>query len=97
MPIIGPVLPRRRPDAKLADQLAYAPRMLRADRAAAYLAMSTSQFLGMVADGEMPKPIKMNSMSLWDRLELDSAVEDWKERRRSRNTVDVALGIDNHE
>jgi integrase len=31
--------------------------MLRADRAGAYLSMSTSQFLKMVADGELPPPI----------------------------------------
>jgi predicted DNA-binding transcriptional regulator AlpA len=81
---------------RLADELAYPPRLMRADRAAAYVGMSTSQFLKMVREHEMPQAIRIHSMTLWDRLELDSAVDDWKARQepRRRNMVDVALGID---
>jgi predicted DNA-binding transcriptional regulator AlpA len=81
---------------RLADEFAYPPRMMRADRAAAYVAMSTSQFLKMVRDREMPQAIKIHGMTLWDRLELDAAVDDWraKQEPRRRNMVDVALGIE---
>jgi predicted DNA-binding transcriptional regulator AlpA len=81
---------------RLADEFAYPPRMMRADRAAAYVAMSTSQFLKMVREREMPQAIKIHGMTLWDRLELDAAVDDWraKQEPRRRNMVDVALGIE---
>jgi predicted DNA-binding transcriptional regulator AlpA len=84
---------------RLADEFAYPPRMMRADRAAAYVAMSTSQFLKMVREREMPQAIKIHGMTLWDRLELDAAVDDWKAKQepRRRNMVDVALGIETDE
>jgi predicted DNA-binding transcriptional regulator AlpA len=69
---------------------------MRADRAAAYLGMSTSRFQRMVDDGEMPKPIKMHSMVLWDRSELDDAVENWKDKRQGRklNPMAADLGLE---
>ena len=81
---------------RLSDSLAYPPRMMRAERAAGYLGMSTSQFLKMVHDQEMPQPIKVHSMSIWDRLDLDAAVDDLKakQNRSERNMVDVLLGIE---
>jgi len=65
-------------DRKLADSLAYPPRAMRAERAAAYVGMSTSQFLAMVRNGDMPKPLKVHKMTIWDRLDLDAAIENWK-------------------
>jgi len=79
---------------KLADSLAYPPRLLRAERAAAYVAMSTNMFLRMVDAGEMPAPIKLHAMTVWDRLDLDAAVEVWKEKRSSKNPLRVALGLE---
>jgi predicted DNA-binding transcriptional regulator AlpA len=80
---------------RLPDSLAYPPRMMRAERAAGYLGMSTSQFLKMVHDHEMPQPIKVHSMSIWDRLDLDAAVDDLKAKQTGeRNMVDVLLGIE---
>ena len=63
---------------KLQDQLAYPPRALRADRAAAYLSMSVSTFHKLVADKMLPPAVHVGGMALWDRLELDSAFENWK-------------------
>ena len=65
---------------KLQDQLAYPPRALRADRAAAYLSMAQSTFLKLVKDGDLPPGMHVGGMVLWDRLELDAAVDDWKAR-----------------
>ena len=88
-------------EKKLADAMAYPPRLLRADRAAAYVAMSTSEFLRLVADGELPRGIKMRSMVFWDRLELDAAVENWKAKqgKRQLNPMALKLGIevDDHD
>jgi predicted DNA-binding transcriptional regulator AlpA len=76
------------PDRKLADTIAYPPRMMRADRAAAYMAMSTSQFLKMVSDGTMPQPIKMGGMTLWDRVDLDVAADQWRINREQATQFD---------
>ena len=62
--------------AKLQDTLAYAPRLLRADRAAAYLGMGTSTFLRMVSEGVLPKPKHIRGVVVWDRFALDAYVDD---------------------
>jgi predicted DNA-binding transcriptional regulator AlpA len=77
---------------KLADDLAYPPRAMRADRAAAYLSMSQSAFLRLVEEGLMPKPVKIKGMSTWDRLELDTAYENFK-GDDDGNTMHKILGI----
>jgi predicted DNA-binding transcriptional regulator AlpA len=51
---------------------------MRADRAAAYLDISPSSFLQLVADGVLPKPVRIRGMVTWDRCDLDSAYEDLK-------------------
>ncbi len=81
---------------KLQDHIAYPPRALRADRAAAYLgAMSKSKFLELVDEGKFPQPVRVDGITMWDRLELDAAFEKLKteETKRGRNTVDMVLGI----
>jgi len=78
----------------LQDQLAYAPRGLRADRAAAYLGFSRQFFLDLVAQGLMPKPTKIRGVVLWDRLKLDAAFEALEQQSpKSRNLMDEAMGI----
>ncbi len=71
---------------KLQDHFAYPPRLLRADRAAAYLDMSKSKFLEVVDQGRLPKPVRIDGITSWNRRELDSAVEDLKEGEDSRRT-----------
>jgi predicted DNA-binding transcriptional regulator AlpA len=79
----------------LQDQLAYAPRGLRADRAASYLGMGRTFFLDLVEQGVMPKPIKIRGLVVWDRAELDSAFDALKQQSPTsrRNTADEAMGI----
>jgi excisionase family DNA binding protein len=63
---------------KLQDALAYPPRAMRLDRAAAYLSVSPSTFLQWVDEGKMPQPIRPNGsggVALWDRLAIDIAFE----------------------
>jgi predicted DNA-binding transcriptional regulator AlpA len=61
---------------KLQDQMAYPPRLLRAERAAAYLGMGTSTFLRLVREGVLPKPKHVAGVVAWDRLALDAYVDD---------------------
>jgi len=79
---------------KLQDHLSYPPRAMRAERAAAYLAMSTSKFLQLVEEGRLPQPIRIDGIVSWDRFELDAAYDNFKDDNPPRrNTVDEALGI----
>jgi predicted DNA-binding transcriptional regulator AlpA len=79
---------------RLADDLAYPPRAMRADRAAAYLSMSQSAFLRLVEEKLMPDPVKIKGMTTWDRLELDAAFENFKKpERASQNSMHQILGI----
>lgn len=57
---------------KLSDGFAYPPRLMRADRASAYLSMSESTFLRLVDEGLLPKGKKLNGMTFWDRFALDA-------------------------
>ena len=61
--------------AKLQDTIAYAPRLMRAERAAAYLGMGTSTFLRMVSEGTLPKPKHIKGVVAWDRFALDAYVD----------------------
>lgn len=49
------------------------PRGLSRVQAAAYIGISPSLFDEMVRDGRMPKPVRMNGRTVWDRLKLDEA------------------------
>ena len=50
-----------------------APRGLSRVQAAAYIGVSPSLFDGMVKDGRMPKPMRINARTVWDRIKLDEA------------------------
>lgn len=63
---------------KLADGLAYPPGALRADRAAAYLSMSTSTFLELVERGRLPKGKKLAGIRFWVRRELDAFLDAYE-------------------
>jgi predicted DNA-binding transcriptional regulator AlpA len=81
----------RESSTKLQDHLAYPPRALRAERAAAYLAMSKSTFLKLVSERVLPKPVEIGGMRMWDRLDLDAAFDDLKSEYE--NQIDKLLGI----
>ena len=82
------------PTEKLQDHLAYPPRVFRADRAAAYLSMATSTFLKLVEEGTLPRGFRVHGMTMWDRLELDAALENLKEREGARrNPIEEHFGV----
>jgi predicted DNA-binding transcriptional regulator AlpA len=62
--------------SQLQDRLAYAPRLLRVERAAAYCGMTTTSFRRLVAEGRLPKPKRLNGIAAWDRYRLDAAIDD---------------------
>jgi predicted DNA-binding transcriptional regulator AlpA len=79
---------------KLADGLSYPPRGMRANRAAAYLGMSTSSFNRLVDDKLMPSGKPIGGMVIWDRLELETAFENLnKPDDDSGNSMHKFLGI----
>jgi predicted DNA-binding transcriptional regulator AlpA len=49
------------------------PRGLSREQAAAYVGISPSLFDALVKDGRMPAPKRINSRTVWDRLQLDEA------------------------
>jgi excisionase family DNA binding protein len=75
---------------KLQDHLAYPPRLLRVDRAAAYLGMGTTTFLRLVESGKLPKPKRIGGVVAWDRLRLDAFVDDTADEGEV-NTIDQIL------
>ena len=84
-------------EKKLQDGFAYPPRWMRGERAAAWTDMSKSKFLELVDQGIMPRGIKVGSMTMWDRLELDAAVENLKDQEGTRrsNPIEKHYGIAN--
>lgn len=50
-----------------------APRGLSRVQAAAYIGVSPTLFDEMVQDGRMPKPVRINKRTVWDRVKLDHA------------------------
>jgi hypothetical protein len=84
--------PDAAPTRKLADHLAYPPRGMRLERAAAYVGLSPSKFLEKVDEGIMPKPIRWDGCVVWDRLKLDAVFEGESNEGR-QNTIHRLLGI----
>jgi hypothetical protein len=69
-------------NGKAARSAGVPPRLLPADRAAAYVGCGATKFSELVDKGVMPKPVFLDDgMPRWDRLDLDAAVENLKERR----------------
>lgn len=59
--------------------LSLPPRGLSREQAAAYVGISPSLFDILVADGRLPRPKRINSRVIWDRLKLDVAFEELAE------------------
>ena len=75
-----------------AKLLSYAPRALRAERAAAYFDMGKTKFLELVGAGKLPTPVEIDGIKVWDRLELDEAFDRFRDELQRRNSFDVIVG-----
>lgn len=51
-------------------------RLLRREKAAAYLSVSPNTFDKLVKDGTAPKPKLLSSIKVWDRNDLDALADD---------------------
>lgn len=52
------------------------PRLLRRERAAAYIDVSTSHFDKLVKSGSLPPSKVLGTMKWWDRADLDSFADN---------------------
>jgi hypothetical protein len=66
---------------KFQDGCAYPPRMMNADRAAAYVDLSKTKFLEGIG-ATWPHPRDVGGLPRWDRLDLDAAVDAMAERKK---------------
>ena len=66
------------------------PRCLSRVDAAFYIAISPSLFDEMVKDGRMPQPFRINARVLWDRKELDGAIDALKDEPQTNPWDEVA-------
>jgi predicted DNA-binding transcriptional regulator AlpA len=75
--------------SKLQDTLAYPPRGMDAERAAAYVGLSRSKFLELVDAGEAPAALDLGGCPRWDRKRLDGWLDAKSDyvKRRSRVTM----------
>ena len=55
--------------------------------AAAFIGVSETLFLSLVADGRMPQPRRINTREVWSRLELARAFEDLPRAAPAATTV----------
>jgi hypothetical protein len=71
---------------KLQNTLAYPPRGMCADRAAAYCDLSKTKFLEGVNSGTWPPAKDVDGAPRWDRRELDAAWDalDYRKKASSR-------------
>lgn len=65
--------------------------LLKVGEAANVLSISVPSFWRRVADGSVPKPIKLGSSSRWLQSEILAVIEDAKARRETHGTVKAEL------
>jgi predicted DNA-binding transcriptional regulator AlpA len=73
---------------KLQDTLAYPPRGMNCDRAAAYCGVSRTTFSELVASEVLPPAKNLGGLARWDRIDLDAAWDalDDAARRKPRSS-----------
>ena len=63
--------------------LYYPPRLMARSAAAQYLGIGITMFDELVAEGMIPKPKKMRSKYLWDRIDLEGVANELERDDRS--------------
>jgi predicted DNA-binding transcriptional regulator AlpA len=64
------------------DSLPYAPRGMSRDEAARYVGVGATKFDEMVSDGRMPRPKRVDTRVIWDRLKIETAFSDLPDDNR---------------
>ena len=70
----------------------YPPRGLSREEAARYIGVGPSKFDEMVSAGLMPRPKRIGSRVVWDRLKLEAAFSDLPDDNRA-NPLDRMLRL----
>jgi predicted DNA-binding transcriptional regulator AlpA len=73
------------------DPIAYPPRGMSRDEAARYIGVGATKFDEMVSDGRMPRPKRVDSRVIWDRLRIEAAFTDLPEEKKV-SRLDCILG-----
>jgi len=76
----------------VSEMTGYPPRGLSRDEAARYIGVSPSKFDEMVSTGLMPRPKRIGSRVVWDRLKLEAAFSDLPDDNRA-NPLDRMLHL----
>ena len=76
----------------VSEMTGYPPRGLSRDEAARYIGVSPSKFDEMVSAGLMPRPKRIGSRVVWDRLKLEAAFSDLPDDNRA-NPLDRMLRL----
>ena len=74
------------------DSVPYPPRGLSREEAARYVGVGTSMFDQLIAEGRMPRPLRVGKRLIWDRLKIEAAFADLDEGGRE-NAIDRELRI----
>jgi excisionase family DNA binding protein len=77
------------------DTLAYPPRGLSREEAARYIGVSATTFDRLIAEGRMPKPLRVGKRTIWDRVKLElafSALDDAGEENRLDRALRMVPG-----
>ena len=69
--------------------LSLAPRGLSRVQAAEYIGIGMTKFDEMVADGRMPRPKRIDSRKVWDRIKLDEAFAALDDEAGPKNEWDA--------
>jgi predicted DNA-binding transcriptional regulator AlpA len=74
------------------DNFSYPPRGLSRVEACRYLGIGGTLFDTLIAEGRLPKPKRIATKPVWDRIALDAAFNDLPEDGRSGldNMIDMA-------
>jgi predicted DNA-binding transcriptional regulator AlpA len=65
------------------------PRGLNRVQSADYVGLGVSKFDRLVADGRMPKPVRIDGRVIWDRHSLDAAFDALFDVDQDRNPWDI--------
>jgi predicted DNA-binding transcriptional regulator AlpA len=71
----------------------YPPRGMSRQEAARWIGVSPSKFEQLVKDGRMPRPKIIDARVIWDRYQLDAAMDELPDRDRAANDDDWNVAV----
>jgi predicted DNA-binding transcriptional regulator AlpA len=71
----------------------YPPRGMSRPEAARWVGVSASKFDQLVKDGRMPRPKTIDGRVIWDRYQLDAAIDELPDRDRTTDDDDWKVAV----